>query len=73
MLGYQPQQRTIIIVTNVPVDERIGHWNMVKKQYEEVECVTVKKSEVDYTMLQFYLFGGQVLVAYFATAPSQIF
>jgi hypothetical protein len=36
VLGYQPQQTAIIIVTNAPVDERIGPWNVVKKQYEEV-------------------------------------
>jgi hypothetical protein len=29
-------------VTNTPVDERIGHWNMVEKQNEEVEYVAVK-------------------------------
>jgi hypothetical protein len=29
-------------VMNAPVDERFGGWNMVKKQYEEVECVAVK-------------------------------
>jgi hypothetical protein len=42
MLGYQPQQRTIIIVMDAPVDERIGHWNVIRKQYKEVEYVTVK-------------------------------
>jgi hypothetical protein len=42
LLGYQPQQRTIILVTNAPVDEQIGHWNMIEKQYDEVECVAVK-------------------------------
>jgi hypothetical protein len=26
---------------NAPVDEQIGHWNVLKKQYEEVECVIV--------------------------------
>jgi hypothetical protein len=40
--GILPQQRTIIIVTNSPVDERIGHWNVVNKQYEEVEYVAVE-------------------------------
>jgi hypothetical protein len=34
-----PQQRTITIVTKNPVDEQIGCWNMVEKQYEEIECV----------------------------------
>jgi hypothetical protein len=40
--GISPQQRTIVIVTNAPVDEQIGHWNVLKKQYIEVECVAVK-------------------------------
>jgi hypothetical protein len=42
VLGYQPQQKAIIIVNNAPVDEQIGHWNLVKKQYKRVEYVTVK-------------------------------
>jgi hypothetical protein len=28
--------------TNAPVEERIGCWNMVEKQYEEIECVALK-------------------------------
>ncbi len=28
--GISPQQGAIIIVTNAPVDERIGHWNVLK-------------------------------------------
>ncbi len=40
--GISPQQRTIIIVMNAPLDEWIGHWNVVKKQYKEVEYVAVK-------------------------------
>jgi hypothetical protein len=40
--GISPQQRTIIIVTNAPVDEQIGHWNVLTKQYKEVVYVTVK-------------------------------
>ncbi len=40
--GILPQQKTIIIVMNAPVDEWIGSLNMVKKQYEEVEYVAVK-------------------------------
>ncbi len=27
-VGVSPQQRTILIVTDVPVDERIGLWNV---------------------------------------------
>jgi hypothetical protein len=42
VLGYQPQQMTIIIVMNAPVDEQIGGWNVVEKQYEKVECVALK-------------------------------
>ncbi len=41
MLGYQPQQRTIEIVTNTPMDEQIGCWNDIKKQYKEVKYVHV--------------------------------
>jgi hypothetical protein len=57
---------------NAPVDEQIGCWNMVKKQYEEVECVAVS-NEVIYYELRFYLFDVRSLVACFATAPSQLF
>jgi hypothetical protein len=32
----------MIIVMDAPVDERIDCWNLLKKQYEEVECVAVK-------------------------------
>jgi hypothetical protein len=40
--GISPQQRTIIIVMNALVDEWIGSWNVVTKQYEEVEYIAVK-------------------------------
>jgi hypothetical protein len=40
--GISPQQRTIIIVTNAPVDEWIVRWNVLKKQYKYVEGVAVK-------------------------------
>jgi hypothetical protein len=41
--GISPQQiGTIIIVLSALVDERISYWNVVKKQYEEVEYVVVK-------------------------------
>jgi hypothetical protein len=30
------------LLTNAPVGERIGCWNVVEKQYEEVECIAVK-------------------------------
>jgi hypothetical protein len=48
MLGYHLseglicQQKAIIIVTDAPVDEWVGHWNTAKKQYEVVEYVAVK-------------------------------
>jgi hypothetical protein len=29
-------------LTNAPVDERIGRWNVIKKQFKEVEYVSVK-------------------------------
>ncbi len=44
-LGYQPQQTSIIIVMYALVEERISHWNIVKTQYTEVECVAVKKTK----------------------------
>jgi hypothetical protein len=37
VLGYQPQQMNIIIVMYAGVDERIGSWNMVKKQDKEMK------------------------------------
>jgi hypothetical protein len=43
VLGYQPQRRAIILVNNTPVDGWIGHWNVVKKQYEGVEYIAVKQ------------------------------
>jgi hypothetical protein len=54
--GISPQQRTIIIVMNAPVDERIGHWNVVKKQYKEVEYVPVKITKLVIFEVRFYLF-----------------
>jgi hypothetical protein len=30
-------------LTNAPVDEQIGHWNVFKKQYKEVEYVDLKE------------------------------
>jgi hypothetical protein len=45
MLGYHLseglicQQKAIIIVTDAPVDEWVGHWNTAKKQYEVVELL----------------------------------
>ncbi len=41
--GISPQQRTVIIVMDAPVDEQISHWTLIKKQYEEVEYVAVKQ------------------------------
>jgi hypothetical protein len=32
----------ILRLMNAPVDERVGCWNVLKKQYTEVECVGVK-------------------------------
>jgi hypothetical protein len=69
MLGYQPQQRAIIIVNGAPVDERIGCWNVVEKQYKRVVYVTVN-NKVIYCELQFYLFNVLSTVAYVVTAPS---
>ncbi len=40
--GISPQRRTIIIVTNTPVNEQIGHWNVVKKQCKEFEYLALK-------------------------------
>jgi hypothetical protein len=61
MLGYQPQQRTIIIMTYSPVDELIVCQNIIKEQYKKVEFVEV---------LQFYLFDVLSLVEFLLTAPS---
>jgi hypothetical protein len=52
-------------VTNAPVDEQIGRWNVVEKQCEEFVGIFYK--------LQIYLFNEQSLVACVATAPSQLF
>jgi hypothetical protein len=35
-------------VTDAPVDEHIIHWNMVKKQYEEVKHLAVKKTKLSF-------------------------
>jgi hypothetical protein len=32
-------------VTNAPVDEQIGCWNVIKKQYKEGEYVAVKRTK----------------------------
>jgi hypothetical protein len=32
----------MVPLTNAPVDEQIGHWNMVRTQYKEVEYVAIK-------------------------------
>ncbi len=43
--GISPQQRTIVIVTNTPVDERISCWNIVEKSIcrSWVCCCKVRK------------------------------
>ncbi len=40
--GLICQQKAIIIGIYAPVDERIGHWNIVKKLYKRVEYAIVK-------------------------------
>jgi hypothetical protein len=40
--GVQDDLCCVPNMTNAPADEQIGCWNMVEKQYEEVECVAVK-------------------------------
>jgi hypothetical protein len=37
-------------MTDTPVDEQIGCWDVLKKQYKRVECVAVK-NKVKYIML----------------------
>jgi hypothetical protein len=63
-----------IIVLNAPVEERIGGQNVYKKQYTEVEYVTVKTK---YFIMSydsgFCLVDVQASVVYFANAPSQLF
>ncbi len=72
MLGFQPQQATIMIVLNAPVEERIGGWNTLKSDIQKLSMLG-KNNEVIYYELQFCLVGVWLPVAYFATAPSQLF
>jgi hypothetical protein len=37
--GISPQQRTIIIVTNAPVDEQIGHWKVFKSNIKKLSVL----------------------------------
>jgi hypothetical protein len=74
-MGYQPQQRAIIILTYALVGERIGGWNVYKKQNTEVEYVVVKTKYfiiVRYNSV-FCLINVQALAVYFANVPSQLF
>jgi hypothetical protein len=61
-------------VSNAPVEEQIGGWNVDKKQYTEVEYVVVKTK---YFIMSynsgFCLVDDRVLAVYFANAPSQFF
>jgi hypothetical protein len=72
VLGFQPQQATIMIVLNAPVEERIGGWNTLKSDIQKLSMLG-KNNEVIYYELQFCLVGVWLPVAYFATAPSQLF
>ncbi len=61
-------------MSNAPVEEQIGGWNVDKKQYTEVEYVVVKTK---YFIMSynsgFCLVDDRVLAVYFANAPSQFF
>ncbi len=64
---------TIIIVSNAPVEERIGDWNVSIKQYTEVEYVTSVNKVfiiVSYNS-RFCLVNNQASAVYLANAPSQ--
>ncbi len=61
-------------MSDAPVGERTGGWNVYKMQYTEVECVMLKtKWFTNYYELQFCLVDVQELVLYFANAPSELF
>ncbi len=65
---------TIIIVLNAPVEEQIGGWNVLIKQYTEVEYVVVKRKYfiiLSYNS-RFCLVDVQASVVYLANAPSQL-
>jgi hypothetical protein len=61
-------------LSNHPVEEQIGGWNVDKKRYTEVEYVAVKKK---YFIISydsgFCLVNVQALAVYFANAFSQLF
>ncbi len=59
---------------NAPVEERIGGWNVYKKQYTEVEYVAVKTKY--YIMSYdsgFCLVDVWASAVYFSNTPSQLF
>jgi hypothetical protein len=35
-VGISPQQRTTILVMDAPVDEWIGHWNVLKSNIKKL-------------------------------------
>jgi hypothetical protein len=66
---------TSVLVSNAPVEEQIGGWNVYRKQYTEIEYVAVKTKYfiiVSYNS-RFCLIDVQALAVYFANAPSQLF
>jgi hypothetical protein len=54
------------------VEEQIGCWNIVESNIQKMS-VSPQYNEVIYYESQFCLVDVQSLVAYFATAPSQLF
>jgi hypothetical protein len=61
-------------MSNTPVEEQIGGWNVGKKQYTKVEYVMVKTK---YFIMSyhsgFFLVNVQASAVYFAYVPSQLF
>jgi hypothetical protein len=61
-------------LSNAPVEEQMGGWNVDKKQYTKAEYVAVKTK---YFIMShdsgFCLVNVQALVVYFANASSQFF
>jgi hypothetical protein len=61
-------------MSNAPVEEWIGGWNVDKKRYIEVEYVAAKTK---YFIMSydsgFCLVDVQALVVYFTNPPSQLF
>jgi hypothetical protein len=61
-------------VSDAPVEERIGGWNVHEKQYTDVEYFTVKTKYFIMTYNSgICLVDVQALAVYFTNSPSQLF